>query len=50
MFILAEKKIQIQKQVTGPHLAYSLHFILKQVLENTEGLSLNHHGYRNRAN
>jgi len=30
----------------NPHLAYSLHFISKQVLGNTEVSSRNHDGYR----
>jgi len=40
VIIQEEEKIQIQKKTTGPHLADSLHYILKQVSENTEGTSL----------
>lgn len=38
-----KEKIQIKTQSRGPHLADRLHFILKQVFENTKDTS-NHLG------
>lgn len=43
VIIQEKEKIQIKTQSRGPHLADRLHFILKQVFENTKDTS-NHLG------